>query len=381
MASGQQTSTDSGSRPTRLAPQFYLSADKEPLATTLVLNANEARSGVDFALRQVSLTTVIGSLVPPEGIVISNETLILLTGIDDTPPILEFARLRADGTFSVDVHPGRYRVDVRAVRAGDRSATGDLYFSSTALDVDDVRSMNRAIPLRRGHSVSGRVRAVDRQVGGLRVRFLPRSGSRPAIQPIEGAISTEGRFSIESVAPGRYALELAGNPAPWDLVSVHVNGKLEAEVSVETDLSEAQLELVIASTTASLSGHIIGLGDVMSSYLLVLLSADDALRLQGSSPNVYFARADNTGHYLFSRCLAGSYVLIMLKDMNLKDVQDVTIWESLRKSSGAVAVTLKANTETRLDVRSANLAAENLRSKRTCQPTSRPSVHPCCCAM
>ena len=375
MAYGQAIgSTDRASRATRVASQFYPGVDRESGATPLVLGAGDEKHGIDFLLRRAPVTRVEGTLVPPEGIEVSDDSLIVVTGIEDTPPIVETPHPLPGGTFAVSLHPGRYRVDIRAVGGETRSPTGHVYYASTVVDVEDAPALKRTFPLSRGLRVSGRVRALDGQANGLRIRFVPQSGRRPAIRPIEGSVSADGRIGVEEMTPGRYAVEIAaGGNGSWELESMRFRGQLQEELDIDSDVSEAELELVVASRTASLSGQIIGAGETFFSYLLVLIAANDPLRLQGPSPNVYLARADNTGRYVISHCRAGSYVLVMLKDLDVTNLQNVTVWEDLRKSPAAVAVTLKSNTETRLDVRFGNraLGAQRHRAPRRSPPLAR----------
>lgn len=121
-------------------------------------------------------------------------------------------------------------------------------------------------------------------------------------------------------------------------------------ISLNRSIGAEELELVLAPTTASLLGTLVGAGDAAGSHVIALISMDGADSQLADSP-VRLTRPDNKNTYLFTNCAAGSYVLVVLRDFDPSDLEDESVLNGLRRSPAAVPVTLSVGSETRLDVR------------------------------
>jgi hypothetical protein len=216
--------------------------------------------------------------------------------------------------------------------------------------VEDVASLTRDVPLKEGVRISGFVRGIDQDPAGMRIRFVPVRGRPPAIRPVEVPANEHGRFAAADLAPGRYVIRLVSAEPSWSLVSVRLGGLAQPEPMIEvgTSASDSELELVAVPNTASLVGalHVAG----ASSYVLVLLT-ETAPAHPFHDRQAWLTRADNNGSYVFSNRPPGRYVLIVLKEMEPTNIDDIEFLDTLRKDPSGVPIALSAATETKLDLR------------------------------
>ena len=336
------------------AAQFFPATEAESQADRVTVEADEERTSVDFMLPRRPLTTLTGVLMVSDNVKLFGDVVAIVTGVENSPPTWEAPPIRSGGRFILPLHPGRYRIDVRAYGSRvDRpqQPEGRLYFASAVVEVEDVAAVTRELPLREGLRVEGQVRALDGQLGSLSLRLVPASSRQPAARPVTAAITPAGRFSAEGLAPGRYRVELLDDA--WVLDAVRFRGQLQVgfTVDVEDAVSVDQLELVVAPLTASLSGTVVGTDAGVSSHVIALLSESGAEHGPVSS-RLALTRADNRGGYLFSKQRPGSYQLFLLRSPELADLSSSTFQDELRRDSSAgIQVTLMAGTETRMDVR------------------------------
>lgn len=343
------------SRVRSLAPQFFPGVATEDLAVPLTLAANQEEQ-VDFGLQSGPLTAVAGSVTPPAGIHLSDDLLVVVTAADGTAPVVGFPHVLGGGKFAMALHPGRYRFDVRVVGwpADDRqAATAHTYYASTVVAVADVATFPCDLRVREAVRVAGSVQGAGSQPARFGIRLVPVDAEMPAIRPVEAAIGADGRFVAEGVAPGRYAVELTDAAPGWVLDGVRFRGQARPEMTIDVEETAAvgDLDVTVAPSTAALSGAVIGGGPTVSSYLLALVGADASGH--AGNPRVYLTRADNTGGYLFSHCVAGAYRLLLLNDEDVDPGQlhDNTFLDSLRQNPASIPVALTAGVATTLNVR------------------------------
>jgi hypothetical protein len=341
------------SRVRSLAPQFFPGVATEDLAVPLTLAANQEEQ-VDFGLQSRPLTAVAGSVTPPADIQLSDDVLVVVTAVDGTAPVVGFPRVLGHGKFVMSLHPGRYRFDVRVIGwPADRpeAATAHTYYASTVVAVEDVATFTCDLPVREAVRVAGSVQGTGSLPPTLGIRLVPVDAEMPAIRPVEAAVGAGGRFVAEGVAPGRYAVELTDAAPRWVLDAVRFRGQLRPDmtIAVEEPVDAGDLDVTVASSTASLSGDVVGGGPTASSYVVALVASDAAGH--SGSPRVYLTRADNTGRYLLSHGVAGPYRLLLLKDPDPAELDDGTFLDSLLKNPSSIAVTLTAGVETTLNVR------------------------------
>jgi hypothetical protein len=347
--------TTPGNAPKRVrapAAQFFPATEAESQADRVTVEADEERTGVDFMLPRRSLTMLTVVLTARDNVKLFGDVVAIVTGVENSPPTWEAPPIRA-GRFMLPLHPGRYRIDVRGYgsRVDQRpQSEGRLYFASAVIEVEDVASITRELPLREGLRVEGQVRALNGQLGSLSLRLVPASSRQPVARPVTAAVTPAGRFSAEGLAPGRYRVELLDDA--WVLDAVRFRGQLQVgfTVDIEDAVSVDQLELVVAPLTASLSGTVVGAEAGVSSHVIALLSENGAEH--GPASRLALTRADNRGGYLFSKQRPGSYQLFLLRTPELADLNSRTFLDELRRDSSAgIQVTLMAGAETRMDVR------------------------------
>jgi hypothetical protein len=335
------------------AARFFPAAETESQADPITVHADEERTGVDFMLPSRPLTTLTAVLTPPDTVKLFGDLVAIVTGVEPSPPTREAPLIRPGGRFMLPLHPGRYRIDVRAYGSRvdqPQLSQGQLYFASAVVDVDDVAFITRELPLREGLRVAGHVRALEGQLQSLRLRLLPASSRQPVARPVAAAVSPSGRFSAEGLSPGRYQVDLLDDA--WALDSVRFRGQLQMgyTLDIEDAVSVDRLELIVAPRTASLSGTVAGLQAAPGSHVIALLPLD------GSEPaaesRLALTRADNTARYLFPKQRPGPYRLYLLAnpDLAVRDISSI-VDELRNHPSAGIPVTLRAGADTRMDVR------------------------------
>jgi len=334
------------------AGQFHGGSDTDAQTALIALAEDEQRTGVDFVLPRRELSMFAGAVVPPESVVLRDEVIVVVTGTDGSPPTVDTPQVAPDGRFALLLHPGRYRVEVRAVgRPKDHSPEeeGRVYFATGLVDVDHTPAIFREFRVAQGIRVSGAVRAATGPIGDVRVRFGPIGPRRATMRPVEVATSEDGRFGAGGLAPGRYRVELSDPDGTWELEAVRFGGRLQQGPLVEVGASAEgdELELTAAPRTAAVSGRLVGATAPHLSFVVALVRQGTAL----VTADPVLARPDSRGGYQFTRQRPGTYMLFLLENPDPSELANASYLDRLRASGSAIAVTLQAGVLTRMDVR------------------------------
>jgi len=339
-----------------LAPQFFPGVDHQSRALRIVLDVDQERSGVDFVLPRRRVTRLSGTVTSAADVHLQ-DIVVVVTGIDDSPPTWEAPAVLEGLRFELALHRGRYRIDIRAagVHSGRSRPDGGWYYASSTVEISNDSPVEFQFVVQEGVEVRGQVRSPGVQTNGLGVRLVPVLGRQAASRPVEATVGVDGRFRLEGVAPGRYDVELLGAAGSCLLDGLLLRGEAQATAVVDihssASESEPQLELVVRPSTASLSGTFVTTHTGVTSTVVGLLFMDRN-SLAGRPSPLVLTRADTTGTYVFSKRVPGTYTLFLLRESDVTSVESATLVEDLwNGASAGIPVTLVAGVETNLNIR------------------------------
>lgn len=361
--------------PPGYAPICYPGTASATAATPVPLGVSEERPGIDIQLQLMPLARVEGTVVNGTGAQVRDITVTLS---DPQQPGASIANINAradrEGHFRLmNVPPGQYRVTARATlvpesadepggRGGARGRGGPpnaqrpnptIVWAAADLAVDGRSLANVLLSLQRGVSVSGRVR-FDGQapppadLTRLRVTMSPAEPS-PFGGPMSGQVEADGRFTIPSVAPGRYRLT-AGGVQGWTVDGSEIGGRDALDVPVE--ITGAQnitgAQITFGDRQTELSGTVTDeQQQPVATYTLVIFPDDRRYWISGSR-RVQSVRPSTDGQYTFRNLPPGDYRLAPVYDLEPGALSDPEFLQQLETT--ALRITLQPGEKKRQDM-------------------------------
>jgi hypothetical protein len=333
------------SRPVIVAPTFYPGTARFAQAGRVPIAAGDERGGVDITIARVPTASVSGVVQSADGTPIRGASLDFEL---DGPNIDGSLRLFGgtsgdDGRFKIEtVAPGDYVVSARATNQVSRSRV-----SVNGVDVSGV-----TLTMRRAPAVSGRVvfqatsLKAPTQLKGFGLVLRPDRGQSDPSQYITGtrtaSVAADGSFSIASVLPGRYFIDLiasSGFMGGWMLRSAIVGGLDVVDTSLEVgDEDIAGVTVTMTDRTTELSGTLqTDAGMSATDYVVVVIPADRSLWLPNSR-RMKVARPGTDGRFVIRHLPAGEYLIATVTDAEPEDLRDQALLAQL--AAGGVKVTL-----------------------------------------
>jgi hypothetical protein len=333
------------SRPVIVAPTFYPGTARFAQAGRVPIAAGDERGGVDITIARVPTASVSGVVQSADGTPIRGASLDFEL---DGPNIDGSLRLFGgtsgdDGRFKIEtVAPGDYVVSARATNQVSRSRV-----SVNGVDVSGV-----TLTMRRAPAVSGRVvfqatsLKAPTQFKGFGLVLRPDRGQSDPSQYITGtrtaSVAADGSFSIASVLPGRYFIDLiasSGFMGGWMLRSAIVGGLDVVDTSLEVgDEDIAGVTVTMTDRTTELSGTLqTDAGMSATDYVVVVIPADRSLWLPNSR-RMKVARPGTDGRFVIRHLPAGEYLIATVTDAEPEDLRDQALLAQL--AAGGVKVTL-----------------------------------------
>jgi hypothetical protein len=178
---------------------------------------------------------------------------------------------------------------------------------------------------------------------GLRVKLTPLdTGSSTA--EIVASVDPSGAFVADGLVPGEYAVSLVEAAAgPWRLQAVRVDGDTAGSgddlrlVVPEEPLAEP-VTMVVSRSPPVVQGTLTdATGAPVSEFTVVLLSKDPRHWAPGSA-RIRTVRPDATGVFQFSNVLPGDYVVGVIANGSVEELDDPVFLEEL----GTAAVSVSA---------------------------------------
>jgi hypothetical protein len=307
-------------------PVFYPGASTPATAVPITLGRGEERAGIDLTMSRHPTARIAATVIGPDGRRASGIRVSFFDGFGTlTVPA-------PDGTFSMSgLRPGVYTL---SARVGDASGTMDIAVDGRDL-VDLVLPLHVggvALVALTGHTVfDGTTLTRPANLSGVRVTLVP---EKPGNAQTTTALP-DGTFTISSVQPGRYRLQvsLAGQPAAgpiWHVKSAELNGHDASDAFVDLATGASEVIVTFTDHPSELSGQLLDAsGRPAPGYYIVVFSTDKRFWRQGARRLPAPARAATDGSFRFSNLPSGSYYLAALTEIDPAVLYDETFLSQL----------------------------------------------------
>jgi hypothetical protein len=347
---------------------FYSSATSSAQATPIALRSGEERTGLNFQLRVVQTSRVVGTVIGPDGpagsigvrLVPASEDAIGDTGFEAATTATS-----ADGAFVfLGVPPGQYVAKVlkqpRPQIPAELAANGLMsmsfgpgmsaaptgtaamtLFAQAPITVTGSDVTGVSLVLNEGVKVSGRFvfdgtaqKPTPQQMQQLNVLLQSADGKNASIPGRASQPMTDqaGVFKTPGYLPGKY-LVVAQGPvgAAWMVKSASTQGRDATVAPLElkdTDLND--LVITFTDQTGQLSGTAHGQAASQPPAATVLLFPFDYRTwiANGMPPRLTrtSVAATKTGAFNLPNVLAGEYAVVALDDRDVVDNQDAAFF-------------------------------------------------------
>ena len=367
--------------PAGYAPVCYPGTIVTTQASPIPLGVGEERPGIDFQLQLVGMARVEGMVMNSTGQPIQNIQVTMQDTATVGSPLnnVNSARADADGRFRFSgVAPGQYRISARA-QVGQPGGRGRgeprveivqggraggppppprqeplVLWASADISVDGRHLSNVMLSLQPGLSISGTLQfegaiPPPTDLTRMRVNVLP-ADPGPGGGNSTGRVEANGRFTIASVAPGRYRLSASGGQG-WFVDSITVGGQDAMDFPAEVKPSENLSGVTITFTDkqTELSGSLVDdKGQPAVDYTLVIFPADQRYWV-GSSRRIRTARPATDGRYTITGLPPGDYKLATVVDLEPNAASDPADLQSIE--SATMRITLQPGEKKVQDIR------------------------------
>jgi uncharacterized protein (DUF2141 family) len=342
---------DAPERTVAFAPTFYPGTASPAQATPITVRAGEERTGIDFTVQYVPSSTISGTVVGPDPLPqTSAPILVTLFATSTASADLGFSGLRSartgsDGKFSfADVIPGSYTIAARYTlpRPPDPNAPPPQILSATAqidLQGEDVRGLT--LQLQEGLIVSGTIRvdgsAPPPPLRGLRAMLVPIAAADTVSIASGGAtVSSDGRFTVTGVTPGRYRLTM-NPPAPWIAHSSIVGGQESLDTGVDIRASVTDAVITLTDRAGELTGRVQDAAGNAADYTLILFPVNREFWTP-QSRRIQTTRTSLDGSFSLRNLAAGEYHLAAVDDVEQNEWFDPSFLQRIAASARSVTI-------------------------------------------
>lgn len=385
-------------------PVFYPGTPYPQQAARVRVGIGEERAGLDIELQMLPFASIEGrisgasagfdsvrvTLIPMGPRVASSYST---EGMSGRAP-------DAEGLFGYGgIAPGPYRIVARAQRGGGAGSSspgassaagrggggggtplppgfggaggGESLYGVVDVDVRGEDLTGVTVPLMPGGTIHGRIvvrgsgsQPVPPDLSGIALRLNIEGGGwsmssdgvtmGPGMlgQPVV-AVQPDGRFTIESIAPGRFLLSgtVPGNLGKWQWRSAVVNDRdlLDGANQLGPGIDLRDVVVTLSDIPTELTGMLQSAsGQPTAGYFIVALPADRSL-LRPGSRRILWTRPDTSGRFTFAWPPAGEYVLTALTDLDPLDLQDPAFLDQV--ASGGIKVSVPEGQKVTQDLR------------------------------
>lgn len=349
------------------APVYYPGTTAPAMAATVTVGVGEEKAGVDFSLQLVPIARVDGVVVSTSGEAAQNIQVTLMN-LGDALPGVGSGSARPDeaGRFSIpNVAPGQYLLVARGTigppgrggrgrgqlaqlagrgpgAAGRAGADTVRLWAMTEVSVDGQNVSNLVLTLQPGITITGRLvfegtAAVPSDLSQVRVTAQPADPSgavRALAAPAPGIVDSNGRFTINSVVPGRYRITAAGGLQGWTLASSTISGQdtLDFPIEVKTQPISGAI-LTLTDRRTEISGTIVNeQGQPAPDYTVVLYPSDREYWTPASR-RISTQRPGTDGRFTFRNLPPGDYRIAPVLDPEPGAWYDPTFLDQLENTA------------------------------------------------
>ena len=350
--------------PPGYAPICYPGTPSPSAATPIPLAVSEERSGVDFQLQLAPLARIEGVVVNSTGAQLTQINVMLSDATSIGSSTLNMsARPDSEGRFRIQgVPPGQYRLTARSTIATPRPAAGQqqavigrgrgmapqsaasprpqpmTVWASADLSVDGRTMSNVVLSLQQGVTVAGQVAfegalPPPTDLTRMRVSMSP-VGSTPFGGSTSTQVDAAGRFTLQSVPPGKYRLSATGAPG-WTTESAMVGAQdaLDFPFEVKGNQNVPGVTITLTDRRTELSGKVVdGQTQPAVDYTVVIFPADQRY-WAGASRRIQSTRPSTDGSYAFRNLPPGEYRIATPVDLEPGGMTDPAVLQQLEGAS------------------------------------------------
>jgi uncharacterized protein (DUF2141 family) len=301
------------------ATVFYPGTPVSSQSVMIPLGRAEERTGIDFQLQYVPMSTIRGSVTWPSNMPPSITVHLIATDdviLSDTNSESRITSVQPKGEFSfANVPPGSYTVIARAPQSSS------IYWATADVVVDGQTQPDVALSMQAGMALSGRV-AFDGQAvpnySRIQVSLVPLlTGTQVSLATPPARVDNNGRFSITGITAGKYRLQATIDGSPgWMVRTLAANGRDVLDTALDIRQSIDGVVLTFSDRVAELSGTVhdttgrSSVGDTV-----ILFPADRTLW----TPRSRWIRAEQSstdGSFQFRVLPAGEYFVAAISDID-----------------------------------------------------------------
>lgn len=377
--------------PTGYAPICYPGTLSTTQAAAVPLGVGEEKPGIDFQLLMVPMARVEGMVVNSTGASYQNIQLTLQEAsiAGSALGVSQGSRPDAEGRFRFNsVAPGTYKLTARAQiggpgRAGEWVLDGrgaapgtarvevapsgrgappaaarpepTVVWGAVDVVVDGRNVSNVMLPLQMGMSVSGDVKfegAIPPPADLTRLRVTVNSAEPgPMSTNANARVDASGRFTVQSVAPGRYRLTAGGAPG-WFLESASVGGQdaLDFPFEVKPNQAVGGITVTFTDKQTEFSGTIVDdQNRPATDYTILIFPADNRYWTGGPTRRIQTVRPGTDGRFTVRTLPPGDYKLATLVDFEPGSTTDPAFLQQV--DSTALRFTLQPGEKKQQDIR------------------------------
>jgi hypothetical protein len=321
-------------------PTYYSNAHYQQDATPVEVGVGATVSGVDIhfsPVRRAPAVHVRGKVV---GAPAGTQTFIPISLDPPDRAVADSLSLVArppDYEFDARVRPGEYRIIARV-------GGGPLAFASANINAtEDINGV--VLTLGPAPVITGQISMAER---GQEIRFEALGVSLAQLDysdaiPLTSADAT-GKFLFagDFIRPGHYAVYLNGTPAECFVQSVKLSGREIDSENFEI-LASANLDIVLSSTAAKISGTVVDKdGNPLSESIATLIPVD------GKWPDK--KTVGDNGAFRFTSLRPGKYKLFAWEEVDYDVWQDPAFWKKYESYAAEITVGPSETQNTQLRV-------------------------------